>query len=41
MFLILYGKVKLKAKKQGVFKECIMGESFGEESALYNKNYLR
>ncbi|KAL4512491.1 hypothetical protein ABPG72_020328 [Tetrahymena utriculariae] len=30
-YIILYGRVILKTKGEGVFKECIMGDTFGED----------
>ncbi|KAL4438899.1 hypothetical protein ABPG74_016619 [Tetrahymena malaccensis] len=33
-FLILYGRVSLSNKENGEFKECIMGETIGEEAVL-------
>ncbi|KAL4483073.1 hypothetical protein ABPG74_019099 [Tetrahymena malaccensis] len=30
-YIILYGRVILKTKSEGVYKECIMGDTFGED----------
>ncbi len=33
-YMVLYGKVYLKLKEMGIFKECRMGDSFGEYCIL-------
>jgi hypothetical protein len=38
-FIILYGRVILKTKSLGVFRECLLGETLGEEILMYNKKF--